>query len=978
MQFRQILIGFLFLLMPLVASAQTYNSTTITRPSGLDWQEIKTEHFRIIFPDGRDSLAYRSAAILEDQYAKASELTGGTLKNFPIILRDYNDLSNGFVNSFNFRSEVDLSALKGKSMNPKTGDWLETVLSHELVHAAHFNVQQPFSEKKFSLTNVISLLSPDWARSFHGFPPVGMHEGLAVYHETESIAPMGGRGNYAHFNNRFNANFGSSDRWNMGQTFITSDYSLPLNRHYISGYQFTDWLHDEYGDDISRKAIRYHYHNFFLGYGFALRQKTGEWPWQLYSNYEKAQEEREAERLESIGKGTTEKSNILDFHFKGEEVRAPKWISNDELLFYASFYNARLGFYKYHLNEKKPTLFTETYSVADFNYEIEDGKKFYFSSYKTDPLYPSIYKTDVFQYDLEEEKSQRLTQKARVYAPTSNGERLLGVRTEAGVSEIVEVHEETGEVCTLITFTEATPRALRFNPKNPEQLAVVMQKRGVQALWLTTLETLHSDLQKAPEIAFENGSVFDPEWHPSGKKILFTVDVQPAMNIYEYDLETGEILQLTNAAYNAMEASYSPEGDKIAYVLQVVNERKVAILERSDFLNEWVSEGDLYSGQKLKEALNRPLLGAGRMDSLSSLEATSYKGNLRWLKPRMMYPVFEEKSGSYQYGFGFSSIDALSSQAYSVELTGIQNRLWYDLTYTNKMFYPGAELSVYSDPQFFVAANQDGERFSLMRQDRGVSLSLPFEYRFRGDTRLSSMSFSPEVKAEQFKYYNLQPEAITDFNTRYRAGMFSQLNVGVLTLPRDVQPSAGISVFGLYEQTLNELEFEIPTPIGTLPRQLDNQWSAYYGVFGFVSPLRRWNQSLRLDLRFLQQSENPIYSNSTIMPMGFSNDVFSNYEPLNRTGVQNLARFSTRYTIPLFYPDNGFFTVPAYLSSIYLTTFTHTLTDMEVNDLVKSSRSIFGAGFHVQFKVSNLLFDLGVGFAYEPTRTNTQFIFGEF
>ncbi|HBQ59847.1 MAG TPA: hypothetical protein DD671_09560, partial [Balneolaceae bacterium] len=515
----------------------------------------------------------------------------------------------------------------------------------------------------------------------------------------------------------------------------------------------------------------------------------------------------------------------------------------------------------------------------------------------------------------------------------------MGIRTEAGVSEIVEVHEETGEFSVLITFTEATPRALRFNPSDPEQLVVVMQRRGVQALWLTTLETIDSDLKNVPDIAFENGSVFDPEWHPSGKRVLFTVDAQPAMNIYEYDLESGEILQLTNSAYNAMEASYSPDGSKIAYVLQVVNERKVAILERSDFLNEPVSEGVLYSGEDLQEALNRPLLGAGRLDSLSAFEITSYKGNLRWLKPRMMYPVLQEKSGSYQYGVGFSSIDLLSSQAYSVELTGIQNRLWYDLTYTNKMFYPGAELSVYSDPQFFVASNQNGERFSLMRQDRGVSLSLPFEYRFRGDTRLSSISFSPEVKAEQFKYYNLQPEAITDFNTRYRAGMFSQLNIGVLTLPRDVQPSSGISVFGLYEQTLNELEFEIPTPIGTLPRQLDNQWSAYYGVFGFVSPLRRWNQSLRMDLRFLQQSESPIYSNDTILPMGFSNDVFANYEPLNGAGSQNLARFSTRYTIPLFYPDNGFLTVPAYLSSIYLTTFTHTLTDMNSKDLVASSRS---------------------------------------
>ncbi|HCT52423.1 MAG TPA: hypothetical protein DF712_08180, partial [Balneola sp.] len=58
----------------------------VHRPSGLDWQQIKTEHFRIIFPKTEDSLAFRSATILENQYLKAVELSGGRLNNFPVII----------------------------------------------------------------------------------------------------------------------------------------------------------------------------------------------------------------------------------------------------------------------------------------------------------------------------------------------------------------------------------------------------------------------------------------------------------------------------------------------------------------------------------------------------------------------------------------------------------------------------------------------------------------------------------------------------------------------------------------------------------------------------------------------------------------------------------------------------------------------------------------------------------------------------
>lgn len=978
MKFLKPLLFVSILLLPGMALAQLYNITTVHRPSGLNWQQIKTEHFRIIFPDGEDSLAYRSAAILESQYAQTSALTGGTLTNFPVILNNYNDLSNGFVNSFNFRAEIDLAPLKGKSMNPKSGDWLETVLPHELVHAAHFNVQQPFEDKKLSIPNVISFFSPDIARTIHGFPPLGLHEGLAVYYETESVTPMGGRGNYTYFNNRFNANFESSGRWNIGQTFTPSDYSQPFNRHYISGYTFVDWLHEEYGDDITKNAIRYHYHNFFLGYGFALRQKTGKWPGQLYALYEEDLEAEEKLRTETISVNTTEKSQVIETPFKGEEIHAPKWISDNSLLFYASFYNARLGFYRHDLNTQKFDLLKETYGVGDFNFEIEEGETLYFGHFTRNPRYANVLTADIQKLNLNSGKSEQLTENARAYAPTSNGSRVLGIQTDGSTGSIIEVLEN-GEIALLKTFKEAVPRSLKFNPQNPNQLAVVLKRRGVQALWITSLNSLAMDLENDPTLAFKGASVYDPEWHPNGQKILFTMDGSPAMNVYEYDVESGNLQQITSSLYNAFEASYSPDGQKIAYVLQSEDERKLAILNRSDFLNREVPESKLLRAEGLRAELNRPLLGAEAMDSISTIQKTPYRGDLSWLKPRAAYPVFEEKANTYQYGAGFSSIDALSRHAYSAEVTGIQNRLWYDFTYTNKMFYPGVELSAYSDPQFFATINPNNDQvYSLMRQDRGFSLSAPFDYVFKGDTRLSSISFSPEIKAEQFKYYNLQADALSDFSTRYRAGFFSQLSLGILNLPRDIQPSSGISFFGLYEQTLNEPSAVIQFPGGPVGRDFENQWSAYYGVFGFVSPLRRWNQSLRLDLQFLQQSESAIYSNDTIVPDGFDSASFPNFNPSNNTGFQNIGRVSARYTIPLFYPDTGGLTVPLYLSSIYLTTFTHTLTDMDANDLVQSSRTIVGGGFHVQLKLSNLLLDIGVGLAYEPSRNNTQFIFGQF
>jgi hypothetical protein len=73
--------------------------------------------------------------------------------------------------------------------------------------------------------------------------------------------------------------------------------------------------------------------------------------------------------------------------------------------------------------------------------------------------------------------------------------------------------------------------------------------------------------------------------------------------------------------------------------------------------------------------------------------------------------------------------------------------------------------------------------------------------------------------------------------------------------------------------------------------------------------------------------------------------------------------------------------VPFYLQAIYISTFSHTITNMEqssVADLLSESRTVFGAGLHFQFNVANITFDLGLGFSFEPTRNNAKFVFGDF
>jgi len=451
------------------------------------------------------------------------------------------------------------------------------------------------------------------------------------------------------------------------------------------------------------------------------------------------------------------------------------------------------------------------------------------------------------------------------------------------------------------------------------------------------------------------------------------------MNIYELNVSTGDIVQKTNSLFNAFEASYSPDASSIAYVVQQNQEQKIAVLNEADFYNERVPRDALLSGAELRDRLSRPLMGSG-IDS-DSWEVEEYGPDISWLKPRVVLPVVRENSGADQFGISVQSIDALSSQSYTAEITGLQSRLWYDLSYTNKTFWPGFKLRSYSNPSFRVLDFGNNNIYSVMIQERGFDLSIPVDFTFNATTRNKSLYISPRISAEQFRYFNLDPDPLSDFETQYKAGGYAQLSWNILTQRRDIQPSSGFSIFGFLDKALNDQDVLLTFADGNQGvLNIRDRWAAYYGLIGYVAPLRKLNQSLRYDIQLLNQSPNTLYSKSLIIPESFTDNAFQISANSNET-FNNLGRFSTRYTVPLSYPGDGGMLLPLYLRAIYLSTFSHTITNLEQNNfdgLLSESRSVFGAGLHFQFNVSNITFDFGLGFSFEPTRNNVKFVFGEF
>lgn len=951
-------------------SAQFYS--TQYRAPGENWQQLRTDRFRVIYPERYRDIAVRSLSILELEYDDIQELVGGELRNFPVILNPGNDRSNGFVAPFNFRSEVEIAPFLGKGLNPKSGDWLETVLPHELVHALHFSVNPP------SVMRPVGLFSPDIRRSVHAAAPLGFLEGIAVQHETHNTMPGAGRGHYSFFNNQFNAMQGADQPWSMGQLVHTTTFTPPFNRHYIGGYRFVHWLQETYGEDTMQRTIRRHYKLPFLGFGFSLRTTTGQWPGSLYRDFMEEQDEQHESSLEQISKDTDSLSEQIPFNAACRRASRPLWLSDSLILFYGRSCNQPTGFYLHDLSTGKTSLFHEVSITGDHHYTLTpDGNSLIYARFHPSPLYDNRFQADLHRLDLASGKSERITKKQRMIAPAFWGDTLLAAQTSGESLILAAADRQTGEIIRRFSQDDNSSLiSLAPHPTDEHLTAVAGRKNGVQAIWL---EDLHTDpilFERTPDIVFDNGSIFDPAWNSDGSRLLFTADRNDGMNLYEFNPETGNMQQLTDARYIAMEGSVSPNGNQVAYISQRKNEQLPVLLNYSAALGEELPPGEWTAGTATEQMLGRNLLNRQEEADPSGWSESSYKTGLGWIKPRIWLPVAESIVDDYdQLGVSLESTDRLSRHAYSLEVTHFKKTFWFDGTYRYTGRYPGFELDLFNRPSINTfRIDQEGSESTFFRtvtQRRGGTLAVPFRYRIEQNTRFSSFLIEPEFSVFQtrFNAFNDASESISEFSDpQYTPGLNTVLSLGLRQHTRDLQPNRGIQFYTQTRYGLNSSPFTIQTPAGEASNIFSRRRGFRAGLNWFVAPLLRYNQSLRISAQAFTQTTAPVFDVQSV--------ISNLFDPVAAPGAENTGIFETRYTIPLIYPDDGGLLLPVYLSNIYIVLFSQTVTDLDrVNT---ETRTILGTGLRSRFKVGNLLLDVGIAVGWEPGRNRVDALIGNF
>ncbi len=213
-------------------------------PSGLEWAQLKTAHFRVIFPRSMETEARRVAGMLEGVYLADAENLKVSPRRWDIILQAHLLDSNGFVTLAPSRSEFFTTPWMGPELGQT--EWLRGLAVHEFRHIVQFDKSREGFARflrvwlgELGVGIAIGLTLPPWYL-----------EGDAVGMET--ALSSGGRGRLPGFARDLRALLLDGQDYHYDKMALGS-YKDFTPSHYVLGYFLTTHLRLKYGRDVLEK-----------------------------------------------------------------------------------------------------------------------------------------------------------------------------------------------------------------------------------------------------------------------------------------------------------------------------------------------------------------------------------------------------------------------------------------------------------------------------------------------------------------------------------------------------------------------------------------------------------------------------------------------------------------------------------------------------------------------------------------------------
>ncbi len=454
-----------------------------SRPT-LDWYQIETEHFVVLFHadeegNGASRSAQVTARIAEEVYGPITKLygyePGGKVH---IILKDYEDYSNGAAFFFDNKIEIWAPALD----SPLRGahDWLRNVITHEFTHIVQIQAAMKLPRAMpFGYLQVLDYEKVRRPDVLYGYPNV-----LASYPVVGLSNPAWlaeGTAQYQH--EHFHYDQWDSHRDMLLRTRVLEGESMSLSELggfysksslmregvYNYGFAFTLYLAHRYGpavlpaitDNLRRwdtwrveKAIT-------LATGTSGKEVYRQWLEELAQSYKQA-----TAAISPVPETIIAPHGFANYF--------PRFSPDGSKLAYISNEGEHFSRASLYVRDlKRGTAIVHHLGVAaadhicSLGHRIKagvrggaawrpDGKAIAYARHKTTP--EGFLYTDLHLMDLDTQKSVQLTENARASQPAwdAAGSRIAYVTSRDGTSNLWLLDVQTGRTKPVTQFLDGT------------------------------------------------------------------------------------------------------------------------------------------------------------------------------------------------------------------------------------------------------------------------------------------------------------------------------------------------------------------------------------------------------------------------------------------------------------------------------------------------------------------------------------------
>jgi Tol biopolymer transport system component len=565
-----------------ISASVTVLGQIFTLDPSLKWQVLESAHFQVIFHEGVENLAGETLVLAEEAFAFwTKELQHTPKGKTAIVLADIGDIPAGA--SASAANKIFISTAWARVfnqwLNSRSRSWLGDVVFHEYGHIVDIGKVSGISQLLRRLSNFVT---PNMAR------PHTFIEGVPIYYESQVLSghsratdprdAMYWRAMV--LANRF-PSFAQAGTLNYSRSRWPSTYMLS---HDLGGW-LVRYLAERYGSDKIVKLAETNAQRPlnllapFFGDDFSsvLKEALGVSTEVFYEGFQAWLQEQFKPQIEAIKhEGVTESHRLSSFRFWNYN---PAWSPDGRFIAY------------YHADpvEGRPTrlpairlmradgtgdrpLIQDAWPWGFFRPPFwaptpawsPDGRKLVYAKverYRNYYLYGDLY-----LYDLETKREQRLTYGARAYNPVffPDGQRILFAKHNWGEKspDLAVFDLETQTIEILWEFSNDMLIDSFELSSDGKQIALSLWRwGGFQDIYL--LPTEGGDLQPLTQ---DQASDLDPTWSPDGEFILFSSDRDGVNNLYAYRVSDGALFKVTNMLTGAFAPTVSPDSKQIAFV----------------------------------------------------------------------------------------------------------------------------------------------------------------------------------------------------------------------------------------------------------------------------------------------------------------------------------------------------------------------------------------------------------------------------